>query len=341
MQVKKCVTCNEVKSLLEFSKAKKNKDGLSCECKVCVKYKRTLYRRKKGQPERPKCKILDNTKQCIDCKIFKNLNDFFTESGHKTSLRCLPCYRLYYAKQRREKGIPERRVPIILEDKRICLDCGEIKELSEFNRSKWTKVKTVPTCKKCTNLKTKLKRRALGINAKITPIIIDIGKECIQCNEIKYFEEFSDRKTGRKGKCSTCKICMVLLTEEARRTDPEFKNKCKAYWESDKGKLVKENGRKRYRKLLKDATIEKIPNNIIEDLYNTETCYFCGKYTERDKRTIEHKIALSKGGLNIIDNIVMSCLSCNSSKKAKSEKEFIEYRIKLAVARETFMKRRK
>ena len=42
-------------------------------------------------------------------------------------------------------------------------------------------------------------------------------------------------------------------------------------------------------------------------------------------RTLDHKIPLIRGGTHSKDNCVMACVSCNCSKKDKTDKEFLNY----------------
>ncbi len=57
-------------------------------------------------------------------------------------------------------------------------------------------------------------------------------------------------------------------------------------------------------------------------------CFYCGKpffngNLQRD-RHIEHKVPLSRGGSNSIDNIVLSCSRCNYEKSTKTHEEFLQ-----------------
>jgi 5-methylcytosine-specific restriction endonuclease McrA len=55
-------------------------------------------------------------------------------------------------------------------------------------------------------------------------------------------------------------------------------------------------------------------------------CFYCGEllYASFDKDIhIEHKIPLSRGGSNNIENIVLSCAPCNLSKGTKTHEEFL------------------
>ena len=43
-------------------------------------------------------------------------------------------------------------------------------------------------------------------------------------------------------------------------------------------------------------------------------CWYCGKEMEPSKLTKDHVFPRSKGGTNVMDNIIMVCKTCNSSK---------------------------
>ena len=52
-------------------------------------------------------------------------------------------------------------------------------------------------------------------------------------------------------------------------------------------------------------------------------CYWCARpFNARRKPTIDHYVALAKGGRHDDRNIVAACLSCNSSKQDKDPLEF-------------------
>ena len=55
-------------------------------------------------------------------------------------------------------------------------------------------------------------------------------------------------------------------------------------------------------------------------------CFYCGEllYSSFDKDVhVEHKIPISRGGSNNIDNIVLACAPCNYSKGMKTHEEFM------------------
>ena len=57
---------------------------------------------------------------------------------------------------------------------------------------------------------------------------------------------------------------------------------------------------------------------ISNKLKNIQVCYWCNKNMLKTKdKCYDHYIPLAKGGTNTIDNIVVSCRSCNAKKHAK------------------------
>lgn len=58
-------------------------------------------------------------------------------------------------------------------------------------------------------------------------------------------------------------------------------------------------------------------------------CAYCG---ESGSLTRDHRVPLTRGGTNDIDNIVPACLPCNSAKRNRTDHEFIALRIQMAAA---------
>lgn len=52
------------------------------------------------------------------------------------------------------------------------------------------------------------------------------------------------------------------------------------------------------------------------------TCIYCGS---KERITIEHLTPVSRGGTNEVSNLAPACLSCNSSKRNKTYKEYLTW----------------
>ena len=68
-------------------------------------------------------------------------------------------------------------------------------------------------------------------------------------------------------------------------------------------------------------TILKVHKKNIKK-YGILTCIYCMKKLTNEKATLEHKLPLARGGSNNIRNLDIACVSCNSRKKNRTEKEF-------------------
>ena len=64
-------------------------------------------------------------------------------------------------------------------------------------------------------------------------------------------------------------------------------------------------------------------NNIKK---SNERCYYCRCVVKESKRTVDHKIPFSRGGLTTSENLVMSCEKCNNEKDFFTEEEYREYK---------------
>jgi len=168
---------------------------------------------------------------------------------------------------------------------------------------------------------------------------------------------------GKNLNCAFCKKefyvpeCRVLLakycsrecSDLGRRTTPEAKRKrLRAYYLKRKDYInnrqkewCKKNPEKRKeiqrRWVLKNRDKMRFYSNLrhyrekfalgkvnfeqVKSLYlKFPFCYYC---KINKSNSIDHKIPLSKGGTNNIDNLVPACISCNSKKKDKTELDYM------------------
>lgn len=86
--------------------------------------------------------------------------------------------------------------------------------------------------------------------------------------------------------------------------------KCES-WYRNNIKLSNTNHRARKSGTVVDLTEEQWLRVLQHFEYR---CAYCDKDIH-DKFTIDHVVPLSKGGTHTIDNVVCSCISCNSAKK--------------------------
>jgi 5-methylcytosine-specific restriction endonuclease McrA len=48
--------------------------------------------------------------------------------------------------------------------------------------------------------------------------------------------------------------------------------------------------------------------------WSTRVCHWCGDPMESGKRTLDHVIPLSRGGRDVIENMVLACKQCNTER---------------------------
>lgn len=137
-------------------------------------------------------------------------------------------------------------------------------------------------------------------------------KRCSKCKRYKQAisRYFGKNKAKPDGLQSECRICK-------RKTDSE----------SDKKHRVRKNTTDRRNKHIRRAILKTKQAytlqewEALKEKYN-HTCLRCGKKEPEIKLTVDHILAVSKGGSNSIDNIQPLCGSCNSSKGST----FVDYR---------------
>ena len=186
-------------------------------------------------------------------------------------------------------------------------------------------------------------------------------KRCSKCGFEKDISNFHRKKASRDGYQCHCKKCVLKCRKEYYKDNIE---KCRAYereyrettngkilyaradkkyQQTEKGKIVRARALKKYERTEKGKMAKKRKSHRQRDcIKSTEVtltleqwngvirmqgnrCNICKqKFTKRRPPTIDHIIPLSKGGGSTSDNAQALCRSCNSSKNAKLDLEFIQ-----------------
>lgn len=77
---------------------------------------------------------------------------------------------------------------------------------------------------------------------------------------------------------------------------------------------------KKYNLYKEDAY--KVTLEDIKKLYSATQCFYCSKELTEDEKTVDHKLPVSKGGTNEMNNLVISCQKCNSQKGDQTAEEY-------------------
>ncbi|MDA2623253.1 HNH endonuclease [Bacillus cereus] len=129
MEIKKCVTCKEDKSLSEYSKNKSTKDGLKTYCKKCASEAGKRYREKhrekvlqakkdwyettkKNKEARTSKALVEGQKECSYCGKVKDITDFYKRGNGGFYGECKDCHNIkvrQYEEENREVYLERKR----------------------------------------------------------------------------------------------------------------------------------------------------------------------------------------------------------------------------------------
>ncbi len=165
--MKQCTKCKKLKSKSEFSKNRKNKDGLQCRCRKCIRnFARKHYwgnskplKRYLRYEERHR--TIDGVKQkrCSKCEKWKEESKFGKKTSQKDGLKswCKDCVRANMRERYKKEGKGLKiyyrydechRVVDGVKQKR-CRRCKRWKAESEFYKNQQRKDGLGERCKEC------------------------------------------------------------------------------------------------------------------------------------------------------------------------------------------------
>ncbi|RKI35865.1 HNH endonuclease [bacterium D16-51] len=102
--------------------------------------------------------------------------------------------------------------------------------------------------------------------------------------------------------------------------------KCAGYYYIDTDMADEAQGENKKKPKRKRTKHKAFSMQKRQDVYlKTEGhCYLCGEFVGFDSFEVEHKIPLSKGGTNELDNLFCACHCCNSIKHDIYPEDFLE-----------------
>jgi 5-methylcytosine-specific restriction endonuclease McrA len=167
-------------------------------------------------------------------------------------------------------------------------------------------------------------------------------KQCAKCRAFRNIDCFRKDKGKWDKLYPYCKYCAKEKDHKVYMKNPQRKclvvkeymkktgNLSQYKYYSSKKSRLKKRARDLKRRILKKKSDlyckidDKIINSIIIK-YNCK-CAYCEKEC-KDVFHIDHKIPLSRGGDNSINNLALSCPYCNFSKSNKTDIEFIGHAV--------------
>ena len=187
---------------------------------------------------------------------------------------------------------------------KVCTKCGEEKPLNRFCQARSRKDGFQPWCKACTKVNNQtLRARETKKKYRQTP---------------KYKEAMRKRRQTTKYKKANKKASKKYFQTPAGKQ--VLKENAKKYRQTPRGK-EREREKTRKRKARKLACqIEPVDEaNIWNDCKGR--CIYCGS---RERLSLDHIVALARGGPHCEANLVLACKSCNSSKGKKLVTEWVK-----------------
>lgn len=132
-------------------------------------------------------------------------------------------------------------------------------------------------------------------------------KNCIKCGSVKNILEFTKNKICKDGYENVCKVC------NKKRKHNYYLNNKELY-----------RNYHRNRRAYKCNKNNKVTNNIIKELllFQDYKCLYCNCDITNGYH-LDHIIPLSKNGDNSINNLCISCATCNLRKGSKLFWEFL------------------
>jgi 5-methylcytosine-specific restriction endonuclease McrA len=224
---------------------------------------------------------------------------------------------------------------------KLCARCKQ--ELSKESFSPDTRAKDLlqSTCRLCVN-KSRRDKYQLNIDEarnkrkyyyqRNTNSILSINAKSREKNKSKivekkriaYFKNKSNPAFIEKLKnyCALNKQRKRIYDIEYRKLNSEKLAEKERKWKlanPDKVKLIKKIYKYKRRSLEKVGDATSLIHSWL--VLQKKICYWCNKNCDSDYH-IDHYVPLAKGGSHKIDNLVISCPTCNLTKNAKDPYEY-------------------
>ena len=204
-----------------------------------------------------------------------------------------------------------------MEQSRACIECKQIKPLTEFliDRSKKTGYKS--RCLLCGRIKTNFKS-ALDSPRNINPAK-GTGKSAAENYKIWVANNPEKRRQINnkfRSKPENQQKHAIKMREYRKRNPDAYQN-----WVNSNPDKANSNWNKR-RKNFDEANLYKVTKSEMLRIYSSP-CFYCGSKT---RIQADHVMPISRGGKHSIGNLVSSCQPCNLSKKDKTIMEWRKWK---------------
>lgn len=183
---------------------------------------------------------------------------------------------------------------------KICTKCGCLKSIDKFSfRKERNAYRSI--CKQCMRLY--FRKWYKGHSQQLIIAAIKRQKkhpEQKRTSSANYYKKHTDKVKANSAK--------------QRKEHPEYhRNYDRNYRQTPQGKISRKNSNINRRARTKGQRVTLEEWTAIKQQQGFR-CYWCKQKFPEDKLTMDHVIALKRGGLHEASNIVASCQPCNSTK---------------------------
>lgn len=239
-------------------------------------------------------------KKCIKCNELKRLDYFPKRKDSLNGYRneCKECRSEYFKNYR--KNPPEKE--IFIKGERRCSGCKITKPLNNFHKGKRTPDGHKAQCKECRNAKNKKHK-------KENPEYYKKWREDNKEHLIKYSRTYYSKNKE------------LLNTKNKKYTNynkEKIRKRKKKWYEKNKDRVMAAKRRRRARKIDVNENYSLLDRQITMEVF-AHCCFNC---SSKENLCIDHHRPLIDGNPLSLNNAVVLCKTCNSSKSTKSPENF-------------------
>jgi 5-methylcytosine-specific restriction endonuclease McrA len=166
---------------------------------------------------------------------------------------------------------------------------------------------------------------------KFKTTLDNFGRVCTKCLEYKTWDNYFVSKKSHTGHQAECKKCKHERKKVNRNYDRERYCAKKQKQKLKQEKPILAKARELRSRLLgrsKDPGIKQTTPTALElEKWLTRAryiCFYSGVELELNKITVDHKIPISRGGTNCLENLCIASHHMNTAKGGMTDEEFMD-----------------
>lgn len=210
-----------------------------------------------------------------------------------------------------------------------CTGCGVEKPRTDFwaNRAKPTGKQG--ECKDCIRVRDAKKRRSArglpDLRRKYPPLDLDADglAKCVECGS-----RFRLPPSAPKRRCPSCankrrmlttdKVALAAYRSQYRKANKERLSEARKFARLANPATISAQKAAR-RRAVAEAHDGTLTRRVVRKMFaQCARCAYCSAAMTPSEKTLDHMVPIALGGGHTVANVVVCCLSCNSSKQAMS-----------------------